>query len=174
MGTQDDFDPLEEGERQIEKLEANEKLTETVRQLQARQEAFRDIADRFYMLWWNLPGMTLRQVDQDVQDMFRMYMDLAPSLGVSRNGIPELRECCGRTRTPFRSDGLAIQGGALLDPQKTISGAQGVVSPFYEPKLGWCPGDIIRRVTRFFGAKPCERCDRRRRAINAFFRCGGK
>jgi len=166
MDTQGDFDPLEEGGRQIEKLEANEKLTETVRQLQARQEAFRDIADRLYMLWWNIPGMTLRQVDQDVQDMFRMYMDLAPSLGVSRNGIPELRECCGRSRIPFRD--------AHLDPHKTISGAQGVISPFFEPALGWCPGDILRRITKMFGLKYCDKCDARRQRVNAFFRCGKK
>jgi hypothetical protein len=36
-------------------------------------------------------------------------------------------------------------------------------------KLGWYPGDIIRRVTRFFGAKYCQACDQRRRRINAWF-----
>lgn len=161
-----DFDPFSDNASPMPASSINDPLLDEVRQLQAKAEAFRAIADRFYMLWWNMPGMSLRQVDQDVQDMFRMYMDLAPSLGVSRNGIPELRECCGRSRTPFRDN-------SHLDPQKTITGAQGVVSPFYEPKLGWCPGDIIRRVTRLFGAKHCERCDRRRRAINAFFKCGG-
>lgn len=160
MDTEDNYDPLEEGERQIAKMAADEKLTETIRQLNARQDAFRSLADRFYMLWWNLPGMTLRQVDQDVRDMFRMYMDLAPSLGVSRNGIPELRECCGRKRT-WRDDQLVGDDQVL------------VMAPVKEEKLGWCPGDIVRRVTKFFGAAYCEKCDRRRRAINAFFRCGG-
>lgn len=162
MDAQDDFDPLEEGERQIAKLEANEKLTEEVRLLQARGEAFRDLADRFYMLWWNLPQMTTRQADQDIRDMFRMYMDLAPSLGVSRNGIPELRECCGRKRV-WRDDPLSDNNGKVL-----------VMPPVVDPveNLGWCPGDIIRRITRLFRAKYCEKCDRRRRAINAFFRCG--
>ena len=166
MDAAEDFDPFKESVKMTASKETDATLLEEVARLQARVDAFRSIADRFYMLWWNLPGMTLRQVDRDIQDMFRMYMDLAPSLGVSRNGIPELRECCGRSRTPFRDN-------SHLDPQKTITGAQGVVSPFYEPKLGWCPGDIIRRVTRLFGAKHCERCDRRRRAINAFFKCGG-
>jgi len=155
-----DFNPFQEGEQLIARLAANEKLTEEISQLQARSDAFRNLADRFYMLWWNIPGMTLRQVDQDIQDMFRMYMDLAPSLGVSRNGIPELRECCGRKRV-WKGDPLSDNNCKVL-----------VMPPVKDEVLGWCPGDIIRRITRLFGAEYCEKCDRRRRAINAFFRCG--
>ncbi len=163
MDTSEDFDPLKVGEDQTIKLEANKDRSLEVERLQARAEAFRDLADRFYMLWWNIPGMTLRQVDQDVKDMFRMYMDLAPSLGVSRNGIPELRECCGRKRV-WKDDPLSDSDTKVLimpmakDPDE---------------KLGWCVGDLIRRVTRFLGVRYCEKCDRRRRKINAFFRCGG-
>jgi hypothetical protein len=158
-----DFDPLEEpSTTPTISTPTNTRLTNEALLLQARSEAFRDLADRFYMLWWNMPGMTLRQADREIQDMFRMYMDLAPSLGVSRNGIPELRECCGRKRT-WGDDPLTG------DPSQTL-----IMPPATDPieTLGWCPGDIIRRITRFFGAKYCEKCDRRRRAINAFFRCG--
>lgn len=162
MDVNEDFDPLKSGEDQITKLEANKQRSLEVERLQARADAFRDLADRFYMLWWNLPGMTLRQVDQDVKDMFRMYMDLAPSLGVSRNGIPELRECCGRKRV-WKDDPLSDNNAKVL-----------VMPPAVDPQedLGWCVGDVLRRITRFFGAKYCEKCDRRRRAINSFFRCG--
>jgi hypothetical protein len=162
MEEPEEFDPLEEGERQITKFEDDEKLRQQVRQLQARQDAFRDIADRFYMLWWNLPNSNLRQVDQDIKDMFRMYMDLAPSLGVSRNGIPELRECCGRKRI-WKDDPLVGPAGQVL-----------VMPPVDAPieTLGWCPGDLLRRITRFLGFAYCEKCDQRRRKINAFFRCG--
>lgn len=162
MDTNTEYDPLEDGENQISKLEANVELSGQVRQIQARQEAFRDLADRFYLLWWNLPGMTTRQVDQDVRDMFRMYMDLAPSLGVSRNGIQELRECCGRKRI-WKDD--PISG---THPEQLL-----IMPVVSDEKLGWCPGDIVRRITRFFGAKYCEKCDKRRRTINSFFRCGG-
>lgn len=162
MDTNTEYDPLEDGEDRISKLEANADLSDQVRQIQARQDAFRDLADRFYLLWWNLPGMTTRQVDQDVRDMFRMYMDLAPSLGVSRNGIPELRECCGRKRI-WKDD--PISG---THPEQLL-----VMPKVKDEELSWCPGDIIRRVTRFFGVRYCEKCDKRRRAINAFFRCGG-
>lgn len=155
----DDFDPLKEGEDFITQSPPPQALAEQAAQLQARADAFRDLADRFYMLWWNIPGMTLQQVDKDVQDMFRMYMDLAPSMGVSRNGIPELRECCGRRRV-WPDD--ALDG----HEEQTL-----VMSPAKDPveKLGWYPGDIIRRITRLFGAKYCSACDARRRRINAWF-----
>lgn len=161
MDASEEFDPLKAGEDQIIKLEANKNLSMEVERLQARADSFRDLADRFYMLWWNLPGMTLRQVDQDIVDMFRMYMELAPMMGVSKNGIPELRECCGRKRT-WKGD--PISGN---HPQQIL-----IMPPVVDEKLGWCPGDIIRRITRFFGAGYCEKCDKRRRTINAFFRCG--
>lgn len=159
MDDDHDFDPLEEGERQLADIDSDSRLSDQARQLQAKSAAFRDLADRFYMLWWNLPGMDLRQVDRDLKDMFRMYMDLAASLGVSRNGIPELRECCGRKRV-WKDDPISGTSNSVL-----------VMAPAKEEEpLGWLPGDIIRRITRFFGAPYCEKCDRRRRAINAFFK----
>lgn len=161
-----DFDPLEQDKKSttVPTPPSDKKLLEEVQLLQARSEAFRDLADRFYMLWWNLPGMTLRQVDQDVRDMFRMYMDLAPSLGVSRNGISELRECCGRKRI-WKDDEIPYSSAQtlIMPPVLEVSAAE---------VLGWCPGDVLRRITRLFGVKYCEKCDRRRRAINTFFRCG--
>jgi hypothetical protein len=82
---------------------------------------------------------------------------------VSRNGISDLRECCGRKRV-WKDDPLPEdKGQVLVMPPAT----------FPAEDLGWCPGDIIRRVSRFLGIPYCETCDRRRRAINAFFRCGG-
>jgi len=166
MSTNSDFDPLEERSsndttRRLD-TRADVVMEQEARRIQARADAFRDLADRFYMLWWNLPGMTTKDVDRDVQDMFRMYMDLAPSLGVSRTGIPELRECCGRKRV-WKNDPISDDSEVLVMPPVKDQ----------EPPLGWCPGDLIRRITRFFGVRYCEKCDRRRRAINAFFRCGG-
>ena len=158
-----DFDPLETG-GVMQRGDPSAELSKKVSMLHARQEAFRSIADRFYMLWWNLPRTPAHQVDHELQDLFRMFMDLAPSMGVSRNGIPELKECCGRTRDPF-------PGEVNVDLTKSISGAAGMASPYYE-KLGWCPGDLIRRVTRLLGFKFCQVCDLRRRKINKFFGCG--
>lgn len=161
MDAAEDFDPFKESVKMTASKETDATLLEEVARLQAKVDAFRSIADRFYMLWWNLPGMTLRQVDRDLQDMFRMYLELAPSLGVSRNGISELRECCGRKRV-WKDEALSGDAGDVL-----------VMAPVTEQKLGWCPGDIIRRISKAIGFKYCEKCDRRRRAINAFFRCGG-
>lgn len=180
------FDPFDDhGSSQVpqSQTQPNQALLEEARRLQARQEAFRDIADRFYLVWWNLPSASPRQLDQDIVDLFRMFMDLAPSLGVSRHNIPELKECCGRKRNPIpkslRADlpgidhDVPIPGPpGLFDPDASIDGAQEVKSPFQEEHLGWCPGDLIRRFTRMLGFKFCQRCDDRRRRINAFFRCG--
>ena len=166
MDTNSDFegiDPAEFSGDNPTVPATNQALSEEAKRIQARTDAFRDLSDRFYALWWNIPGMTLRQVDREVQDMFRMYMDLAPSLGVSRNSIPELRECCGRKRV-WKDDPLS-------DNNVQVLVMPAVVDPV--EKIGWCPGDIIRRITRFFGARYCEKCDHRRRAINAFFRCFG-
>lgn len=164
MDTESDYDPLEQAHKPTTPPPSSNELSDEIRKLRVRADAFRDLADRFYMLWWNLPGMTTRAVDRDVQDMFRMYMDLAPSLGVSRNGIPELRECCGRKRV-WKDDPIVEHDSKVL-----------VMPAVEDPKedLGWCPGDIIRRITRFFGAPYCEKCDRRRRSINSFFHCGRK
>ncbi len=164
MDTNSDFDPMAVGQTQTPPaaITTGPEIADEIRKLQSRADAFRDVADRFYLLWWNLPRTTLRQADQDIQDLFRMFMDLAPSFGVSRNGVPELRECCGRKRT-WKDDPLNGKDDVL------------VMAPARDedPALGWCPGDVLRRITRFFGAKYCEKCDRRRRRINAFFRCGG-
>jgi hypothetical protein len=161
----DEFDPLEHPAAQAARGSTSRDLTDKVHLLQARQDAFRSIADRFYMLWWNMPEMSHHNIDREIVDLFRKYMELAPSLGVSRNGIPELRECCGRKRS-------RLPGDLNVDLTKSISGADKVVSPYHEESLGWCPGDVIRRITKFFGVGFCEKCDRRRRWINRFFWCG--
>lgn len=160
MNTNADFDPFSTNAPPLNPTaNVDPELSEEARRIQSRTDAFRDVADRFYVLWWNLPASDLRSADRELQDLFRMFMDLAPAFGVSRNGIPELRECCGRKRT--------WKGDALEDGSQVL-----VMAPVKDEKLGWCPGDIIRRVTRLFGAKYCERCDARRRAINDFFHCG--
>lgn len=124
----------------------------------AKQEAFRRVINTLHDLWMDLPQMGMRQMDAHIVQAFNQLMDLAPSLGVSRNGLPELRECCGKKR------GLSANE---TDPGVVMMGT--TISPFYREELGWWPGDIIRRITRFFGAAYCEKCDQRRRAINRFF-----
>jgi hypothetical protein len=165
----EEFDPFQGSNRLPVKHSSNTELDSKVQMLNARQDAFRSIADRFYMIWWNLPSTPIHQVDQEIRDLFRKYMELAPSLGVSRNGIPELKECCGRKRDPFPGD-------VTVDLSRSISGRQEMAGvkdgPPPDERLGFCPGDLIRRVTRFLGFKFCRECDGRRRKINAFFRCG--
>ena len=92
--------------------------------------------------------MSLRQVDARVVAVHARLMELAADLGVSRNGLPELRECCGKKRT-----------------------WPDTPAPAQEP-LGWGLGDIVRRVTRALGFKHCASCEKRRTWLNRLF--GGK
>lgn len=124
-----------------------------------RQELFRRAIGTLHELWTRLPEIDPRQADQYVVLAHQQLMELAPLVGVSRNGIPELRECCGKKRV--------WPAELLQDPSKTLDHV--AVPPGTFEELGWWPGDIIRRITRFFGAAYCEKCDRRRRAINRFF-----
>jgi hypothetical protein len=161
----EDFDPLDLGQDsalpQAGNVASPAYLSSQANAIQAKAGAFRDLADRFYILWWNLPGMSTRDVDRELQDLFRMYMDLAPSLGVSRNTIPALKECCGRKRD--------WKDGQLLgDPSDAVIG---VMPPLEKPsqraKLGWGLGDVIARVTRLWKAEHCDACEARRLWLNS-------
>ena len=130
-----------------------------LKEFRARQDNFIALAEDFYQLWRALPDLNVRQVDARLVPMYERLLALAPSIGVSRNGLQQLRECCGKKR--------AWPIGLLQDPSETLDHVVVPLGTFEE--LGWWPGDIIRRITRFFGAAYCEKCDRRRRAINRFF-----
>lgn len=169
MNDAGDFDPLEGAAgsdvQHGDPAPASKPIApEEVEAIQAKATAFRTLADRFYILWWNLPGMSPRDVDRHLVDMFQMYMNLAPSMGVSRNTVQELRECCGKKR-PWKSDAL------MGDPSETVRGA---ISPFYEPppkdleRLGFGLGDLVARITKVFSKERCGACEVRRRALNAF------
>lgn len=159
-GTDFDEDPFLSGQN---KLPAGETTTANLSlvadALRAKQEAFVRVADTLYSLWRQLPEISTRQADGMVRLAHQQLLDLAPALGVSRSGIPELRECCGKKRV--------WPANLLVDPSKTLDHVVVPIGTFEE--LGWWPGDIIRRITKFFGAAYCEKCDRRRRAINRFF-----
>jgi hypothetical protein len=164
----EDFDPLEQKQqagvvqRGTPLPSGDVDLAAAAEAIQAKADAFRHIADRFYVLWWNLPEMSLRQIDRELQDLFRMYMDLAPSLGVSRNTIPELRECCGRKRS--------WKDGSLLDdPAVALLGAHPIKEDAPKKKLGWGLGDLIARVTRVWKVEHCDACELRRLRLNSIF-----
>lgn len=135
---------------------------DVVNQLRDRQDRFIALAEDFYKLWRALPDLNVRQVDVRLVAMYEQLLELAPTLGVSRNGLQQLRECCGKKRV--------WPAGLEGDPALSIRREDAVRSPFYQEELAWWPGDIIRRITRWLGVPYCKKCDRRRRIINAI--CG--
>ncbi len=160
-----EHDPFEPGQANSPSPQSGKTSTQTdpdlvkaAEAIRARQEAFTRLAESFYELWKGLPEMNVRQVDAWIGFTYHQLLDLAPSLGVSRNGLPQLRECCGKKR---------VWPAGLGDPGVSSASLPVLRDPV--ENLKWYPGDIIRRITRLFGAKYCEKCDRRRKAINRFF-----
>ena len=133
-------------------------LDEKVRLFEERRRQFGVVADGFFWIWKHFHQVPPFVTDERIQALYEEYLKLAPHLGVSLNGLPQLRECCGNKR-------LAPE--LLQDPSKTLIGTAALPAPAEE--LAWWPGDIIRRITRFFGASYCEKCDQRRRWINSWF-----
>lgn len=111
------------------------------------QLPFLRIIARMHDLYWDLPNLTTREVDVRLQELFNLTMDAAATAGISRMSVPRMQECCGKKR---------IWPGEA-DEKK-------------EQPLGWGVGDIVRRITRFFGFGHCEACERRRILLNKIFR----
>ena len=128
--------------------------------LLARRADYVNLAEGFREFWMRLNVMGPVERDQWVRWLYDQYLLLAPHLGVSLMGLPQLRECCGQKRD--------MPDALLGDPSKTLLGTAALPAPPLE-KLAWWPGDIIRRITRFLGFPYCQTCDQRRRRINSWF-----
>ena len=146
----------------------NSELADKADKLLARRADYVNFAEAYREFWMRVDVMGPRERDQWIEWLYEQYLLLAPHLGVSLMGLPQLRECCGQKRETL--------GALLEDPSKTLFGtaalparvASSPIPPHVE-ELAWWPGDIIRRITRFFGFPYCETCDQRRRWINSWF-----
>lgn len=143
-----DFDPMNEpSEIPIKPPSGSPVRLELARSIERNQLPFMRIIAKMHDLFWDLPNITTRDVDVRLQELFDLTMDAAAQQGISRMSVPKLQECCGKKRV--------WPGEAAAPP---------------EGKLGWGLGDIVRRITRFFGFGHCEACERRRKALNRIFR----
>ena len=127
-------------------------LSETITR---NQLPFMRMIARMHDLFWDLPKITTRDVDDRLQELFELLMDAAATTGISRMSVPRLAECCGKKR---------------IWPDDV----QAALEAHLEPELGWGLGDMVRRVTRFFGFGHCKKCEERRQALNRIFRFGQK
>lgn len=143
-----DFDPLNEpAEIPIKPPSGAPVRLELSQSIERNQLPFMRIIARMHDLFWDLPNITTRDVDVRLQELFELTMDAASQVGISRMSVPKLKECCGKKRV-----------------------WPGEVAVLADEKLGWGVGDIVRRITRFFGFGHCEACERRRKLLNRIFR----
>ena len=111
-------------------------------EIRRRQAPFIVLINDFERLYWDLPNLTTKQVDDRIGPMYERVLEAAAYHGISAITAPKLRECCGKVRT---WPGGVVTGEAL----------------------GWGLGDIVRRFTRALGFRSCEGCERRRLWLNS-------
>ena len=149
------FDPLEDvSETPIKPAQGAPVkliLSETITR---NQLPFMQMVARMHDLFWDLPKMTTREVDDRLKELFELLLDAAGTAGISRMSVPRLAEFCGKSR--IWPDEVAKAIDEHLDPEHLV----------------WGLGDMIRRVTRFFGIGHCKKCEERRQALNRIFRFG--
>ena len=149
------------GESTASKPITNVDLDAKASMLLAKRADYVILASSFRDFWMRVDVMGPVERDQWIQHLYAQYLLLAPHLGVSLMGLPQLRECCGQRRETVNA--------LLADPSKTLFGTPAILQAPPVEELAWWPGDIIRRITRFFGVEYCEACDQRRRWINSWF-----
>lgn len=154
----DDFLEESDGDRQAVQAKRNAATESSfAKEIIARQAPFLELIEQFHKLFWELPNLTTRDVDQRLQPMFDNLMNAAATVGISRNSVPSLKECCGKKRVwPDELNKSSIftpvqESVVQLDPKAPAGGL----------------GDFFKKVFSFFGFKPCEGCERRRRWLNS-------
>jgi hypothetical protein len=133
-----------DGDRKAIELRKAKKLT-LIADMTARQAPFLDLIELYHKLFWELPNLNTRDVDVRLQAMFDKLMDASSVVGISRNSVPSLKECCGKKR--IWPDAIG-QSGIL--PTVQSSGL----------------GDLVKKVIGWIGIKPCKGCEQRRRWLN--------
>jgi hypothetical protein len=145
----DDFLEESDGDRQAIQAKRNEATSSSIiKEMATRQAPFLDLVEQFHKLFWELPNLTTRDVDQRLQPMFDKLMDAAATVGISRMSVPSLKECCGKKRV-WPDD---------LNKSQVVPAV---------PRDAGGLGDILKKTFSWFGATPCEGCERRRKWLNS-------
>lgn len=142
----DEFLEESDGDRQA--IESRKvKRTTLIDDMLARQAPFLDLIELHHKLFWELPSLSSRDIDARLKVMFEKLMEASSVVGISRNSVPSLKECCGKKRVWPDDLGKSQTG---LAPVQDRGGL----------------GDLLKKIFSAFGAKPCEGCERRRRWLN--------
>ena len=86
-------DPTPPGQKLIDR-----KLIE---ELELKQKPFWPMIKKMEDLFWALPNLSLRQVDERLEKIYEDILDAAGAAGISRMSVPRWRECCGKKRVWF-------------------------------------------------------------------------
>ena len=134
-----------DGDRKAIELQKAKRPT-LIADMAARQAPYLDLIGLFHKLFWELPGLTQKEVDDRLQPMYEKLMEASATVGISRLSVPSLKECCGKKR---------VWPDALGKSQamEIVQDTGGL-------------GDVLKKIFSLFGAKPCEGCERRRRWLN--------
>jgi hypothetical protein len=63
-----------------------------------RQKPYFTLLTQFQTLFYDIPDLTAKDVDDRVKVMYDTLMEVCESVGISRISIPQLKECCGKRR----------------------------------------------------------------------------
>lgn len=135
-----------DGDRKATEVRKTQKTT-LIADMAARQAPFMELIELYHKLFWELPNLNTRDVDTRIQVMFEKLMEASSVVGISRNSVPSLKECCGKKRV-WPDDLGKSQFGI-----PSVQDRQGL-------------GDLLKKFFGLFGAKPCDGCERRRRWLN--------
>jgi hypothetical protein len=160
----DDPDPLEGGSPLSgpqfgdPPVPAGGQLKATTDQVAKNQEPFLKLAGQFHDLFWKHPTLPAREIDTRLLDMWESFMDSCSVVGLSRFGIPQLKECCGKKRD-WPLEKSATDLAPVVDEPRYLR-----------------IGDAIRWVTKNILRirKPCEACEQRRQFLNHLIKLGTK
>lgn len=94
------------------------------------------LLEQFQALFYEIPDLTARQVDDRVKVMYETLMEVCSRVGIHRISIPQLKECCGKKRV------------------------------WKDERPWFRLGDTIAWITTKLGFRPCEECKQRQETLN--------
>jgi hypothetical protein len=135
----DEERPLQTGNRVPNQQSTSSNGTQQIMARALRQKPYFSMIAQFQDLFFKLPELRQKEVDERLKGMYETLMEACESVGISRISIPQLKECCGRGRT---------QPAAVPAPS------------------GLRLGDKVAWLLDKLGFKKCEACRKRQEALN--------
>jgi hypothetical protein len=134
----DDDRPLPFGNKVPSQQSTATSGTQLIAARAMRQKPYFTMIAQFQDLFFKLPELKQKDVDDRLKELYEALMEACESVGISRISIPQLKECCGRGRAQAPT----------------------------EEAPGLRLGDKVAWLLDKLGFKKCEACKRRQEALN--------